>query len=389
MEKLKVACLYGADGVYFGGSKFNLRYASENLSDTEIIEAVKFAHSKNVRCYALLNSYMNDSDIKELPGFIENLAVAGVDGVIVSDIGVMKFIRKYPEIKIILSTQKSCLNAESAMFWKENGVSRIVLGREISIDEAFEIKEIADIEIEMFVHGAMCMSMSGECLISNYTTGRDANRGGCSHACRFMYKLSNENSSVRNTFMSSKDLNGLNCIPQFFKNNIDALKIEGRMKSPLYLATLVKTYKEAISDYQNNSSNWTSSKYFEETDKIRHRPYTEGFLRSSKNEDTIYLEPEYKNNEVNSYNYAGIVLDVLADNKIAVLAKDRFCKADLIEVLTFSGKNISMDSRDLYDVKENKIEYSKPNSIVIMQGSENIRKFNIVRAKAKRKENNI
>ena len=209
LEKLKVSISYGADAVYCGGQKFGLRSAADNLTYQELEEGVNFAHEKNAKVFVVLNSFLHDQDLEELPSFVRFLEEVGVDAVIVSDLGVVRTVRSVSKIPIHLSTQASCLNIQSALFWKKMGVQRIVLGREVSLEEASQIKKETGLEIELFIHGSMCMAYSGNCVISNYTSGRDSNRGGCAHSCRFEYTLEGKEDSgnkkeLKSFFMSSK-----------------------------------------------------------------------------------------------------------------------------------------------------------------------------------------
>jgi putative protease len=226
LEKLKVAVLYGANAVYLGGQKFGLRQASDNFTTEELIEGVEFAHSRGSLVYVVLNSFLHDKDLSELPEFLSLLSELKVDAVIVSDLGVIETVKKHSNLVIHLSTQASCLNTEAAKLWKSMGVQRIVLGREVTIKEACEIKKATGLEIEMFVHGSMCMAYSGNCVISNYTQGRDSNRGGCAHSCRFEYSIEfdkQNNEAMKAYFMSSKDLEGIRLLPEFIAAGIDSL----------------------------------------------------------------------------------------------------------------------------------------------------------------------
>ena len=189
LQKLKSAVLYGADAVYLAGPRFGLRGASDNFSDHELQQSVEFAHSRNCKVYVTLNAFLHESDMVSLPEYVEFLAECKVDAVIVADLGVMSVVQERSEIPIHLSTQASCLNLESAKAWKDLGVKRIILGREVSIDQAARIRKESGLEVEMFIHGAMCMAFSGNCTISNYTAGRDSNRGGCIQRCRFSYQI--------------------------------------------------------------------------------------------------------------------------------------------------------------------------------------------------------
>ena len=189
LEKLKIAINYGADAVYLGLQKFGLRSAAENFNLSELNEGVQYAHQRNAKVFVVLNAYLHDKELEELPAYLKEMEAAGVDAVIVSDLGVVKCVLNHSSIPVHLSTQASCLNYRSAKLWKDMGAERIVLGREISLEQAAKIKEKVDIELEMFIHGSMCMAYSGNCVISNYTQGRDSNRGGCAHSCRFEYSL--------------------------------------------------------------------------------------------------------------------------------------------------------------------------------------------------------
>ncbi len=234
LDKLKVAIDYGADAVYLAGLKFGLRSAAENFTTQELEEGVKYAHERGAKTYVVINGFLHDEDLAELPEFVKLLEELGVDAIIASDLGVIQTIKKHSSTPIHLSTQASCLNVSSAKFWKKQGVERVVLGREVSIKEAGKIKREAGVEVEMFVHGSMCMAYSGNCVISNFTQGRDSNRGGCAHSCRFEYslKFENEEEKRRAYFMSSKDLNGLAHLEEFIKEGIDSIKGGGKDEKP-------------------------------------------------------------------------------------------------------------------------------------------------------------
>ncbi|RLA64170.1 MAG: U32 family peptidase, partial [Epsilonproteobacteria bacterium] len=237
LEKLKVTVSYGCDAVYLGGEKFGLRSAADNFTNSELEEGVSFAHERGVKVYVVLNSFLYDKDLEELPPFLAFLEQLQVDAVIVSDLGVLKTVKELTNIPIHLSTQASCLNIEAGKLWKKMGAKRLILGREVSILEAAKIKRETGLEVELFIHGSLCMAFSGNCVISNYTMGRDSNRGGCAHNCRFEYSMDFGDKKVNSFFMSSKDLMGISQIPEFFLNEIDSIKVEGRMKTHLYVGT--------------------------------------------------------------------------------------------------------------------------------------------------------
>lgn len=379
LQKLKIACLYGADAVYAGGADFNLRLGSDNFSFDELKEGVLFAHEHKVSVYYLLNSHLFDDEIKRLPSIIESASDAGVDSFLASDAGVVEMIRRYSKIPVYLSTQSSCLNVETAKVWKKMGIQRIVLGREVSIEEAGRIKKSAGVEVEMFVHGAMCMGFSGHCLLSNFFQGRDANRGACCQACRFRYDLFYEKNAFRDfSFLNSKDLNGMGSLSQFVHHEIDALKIEGRMKSPLYVATLVKAYREALDSLQQGKL-IASEDCFKETDRIRHRPYTEGFLKDTGNLETIYYQ---KSREFEPYEFTGIVLEVLSsEEKLVVWIANPFCSGDELEVLPFKGQAISLDLKTVRDPLGNRIEKARPNTVLCLDYLKGVEPLNVLRRK--------
>ena len=380
LQKLKIACLYGADAVYAGGADYNLRLGSDNFSFDELKEGVLFAHEHKASVYYLLNSHLFDHEIRNLPSVIESASEAGVDSFLASDAGVIRMIKQYSEIPVFLSTQSSCLNAETAKVWKKIGIERIVLGREVSIEQAAMIKRRAGIEVEMFVHGAMCMGFSGHCLLSNFFQGRDANRGACCQACRFRYDLFYGEKVFRDvTFLNSKDLNGIPFLSQFIQYGIDALKIEGRMKSPLYVATLVKAYREALDNFQNGNFSVSDGEHNVETDDIRHRPYTEGFLNDPGNARTVY----YQNaRESEPYEFTGIVLQVLPrEGKFMAWIASPFSSGDQLQVLPFRGRPLSVDFCKIHDPLGNAIEKARPNTILCMDYVQGIEPFNVIRRK--------
>lgn len=261
IEKLKMAIIYGADAVYLGGEEFGLRKSSKNFTLDEIEEGVKFAHERNRKVYVTLNIIPHNEDLIGLEDYVKNLYDVNVDGVIVSDPGVFSIVRKTtPNLPIHLSTQASVTNFETIMFWYNLGVKRIVVARELSLKEIEEIiqKGPKDLEIETFIHGAMCISYSGRCLLSNYMADRDANRGACAHPCRWKYYLMEEKrpgeyypivENDKGTFIfNSKDLCMIKHIPDLIESGISSFKIEGRVKSQYYVATVVRAYRMAIDE---------------------------------------------------------------------------------------------------------------------------------------------
>lgn len=370
LSKLKVAVNYGADAVYVGGQKFGLRAASENFTNSELKEGVDYAHAKNCKVYVVLNSFFHDLDFEGISPFLQFLEDIKVDAVIVSDLGVVDYIHhNFKSLIIHLSTQASCLNSYSALFWKSRGVKRIVLGREVTLAEAKLIKEKVQIEIEMFIHGSMCMSYSGHCVISNYTQGRDSNRGGCAHSCRFEYQLKDPEleSGSSTYFMSSKDLQGVSLIPHFFDAGIDSVKIEGRMKGPLYAATTAKIYREAMEKYQQHLQNNESiSEYFwsdfeHELSKFSHRDYTTGSLIEKASEESIYNKRE---SEDKSYDAIGTVLEVVDGQYLLVEVRNKFSAGETLEIIPFKGKSEKIFLQKIYNASGVVINCTRPGTLV-------------------------
>lgn len=381
LDKLKVAIQYGANAVYLGGQKFGLRAASDNFTQDEILEGVEFAHKKEAKVFVVLNSFLHDDELEELPEFLSFLELAKVDALIVSDLGAIETIKENCSIPIHLSTQASCLNSFSAKLWKKIGVTRVVLGREVTIKEAKVIKEESGLEVEMFVHGSMCMAYSGNCVISNYTSGRDSNRGGCAHSCRFEYSLDfdrpNKN-DLKSFFMSSKDLEGVRALQEFIDSGIDSLKIEGRMKSNLYVGTVSKVYSDALKFYQNNGHFLSQDLYSweKELTKVSHREYSSGSLKNHAGEESVYSEREH---EDKNYDVVGNIVDVVKDKFIVLEAKNSFQLNDTLELLPFKEKPIEFKASFIKYLDGEDITKTNPGSLIKIPYVSNSEKLNIVR----------
>lgn len=384
LDKLKVAVLYGANAVYVGGQKFGLRTAAENFTTDELREGVIFAHARGAKVYVVLNSFLHDKDLTELPEFVEFLDEIKVDAVIVSDLGVVRTVRKHSSIDVHVSTQASTLNVEAAKLWKNMGATRIVLGREVSIKEAGKIKREAGIEIEMFVHGSMCMAYSGNCVISNFTQGRDSNRGGCAHSCRFEYSLDmglDTKEKRKAYFMSSKDLEGIRVLPEFIKEEIDSLKIEGRMKSHLYAGTMSKVYSEALNYYRDHGD-FLSDKLLsweEELGKVSHRAYTEASLVEPAGADSIFNERE--NNTDNEWQMVGTVVEANAKSGIIIEVRNAFNQGDYIEVIPFEGAAFALKTQEMMDLSLSPVVRTRPSTLVRLPYQANVMVHNLVRAR--------
>lgn len=380
LEKLKVAILYGANAVYLGGQKFGLRSAADNFTYEELEEGVRFAHERNAQVYVVLNSFLHDKELDELPEFLEFLESIRVDALIVSDLGVITTIQNHCNIEIHLSTQASCLNVYAAKMWKKMGVTRVVLGREVSLKEASKIKKETGLEVEMFIHGSMCMAYSGNCVISNYTQGRDSNRGGCAHSCRFEYSLDFEQEQKKAYFMSSKDLEGIRVLPEFIDCEIDSLKVEGRMKSHHYVGTISKVYSDAIKYYEKEGHLLSEDMKEWETElrKITHRDYTQASLIEPAGADSIYTERLHDENE---YVVVGVVLDVHKDDHLVIEVRSAFRPGDTLELVPFSGPSQEIEVSFATTIMDEPYEKTKPGYLVKIPYVKEAQKWNIVRAR--------
>lgn len=315
LEKLKIAVLYGANAVFIGGLKFSLRSRASNFTIADIKEGCDFAHKHGAQVHVTCNIVMHEIDIDDILDYLKALEEAGVDAIIASSITILKLVKEHTKMEAHVSTQTSTINTEAVKFYQDLGVDRVVLGRELSVEEIKEVKENTNIDLEVFIHGGMCVSYSGRCMLSNNMTNRDANRGGCAHSCRWNYDLySNEeliNSEGDYFAMSSKDLCAIKLIPDLMKLGINSFKIEGRMKSLHYIATIVKAYRTIIDDVYNNSLKDFS--YYEAMiAKAENRLTSTGFLKGLP---TINEQLYDLNLTLPSKDFVGIVLDYDKETK--------------------------------------------------------------------------
>lgn len=344
MEKLKTAVSYGADAVYFGGEMFSLRAGAGNLSVPEIEEAMDWMHERNAKGYMTVNIYPHNGDIRPLREYIARIRHIPVDAFLVSDPGVMGLLREQiPDAEIHLSTQANTTNYLTAAFWAAHGVKRIVAARELSLEELRVMRENLpeDTELEAFVHGAMCISYSGRCLLSNFMAGRDANRGACTHPCRWKYALVEEQrpgeyypieEDGRGSYiMNSRDLCMIDCIPDLADAGVYSLKIEGRMKSMYYVATVVSAYRAAIDAYIADPEGYSfDPAWYDELCKASHREFTHGFYYNKPTDrDQNYLTSEY----IRDYSFVGLVRDT--DEKTGLTTveqRNKFSVGDTVEI---------------------------------------------------------
>jgi U32 family peptidase len=360
LEKLKVAIIYGADAVYIGGEAYSLRAMADNFSKEEMIEGIKFAHDRGKKVFVTVNIFAHNEDLKHMPEYIKELSEINIDAIIVSDLGVFSIVREVaPDMEIHISTQANNVNYKTAEFWYKLGAKRVVLAREMSLTEVKELRSLTpkELEIEAFIHGAMCISYSGRCLLSNYMTGRDANRGACAHPCRYNYYLVEEkrpgeyfpiHEDNRGTYiMNSHDLCMIEHIPEIVDSGITSFKIEGRMKSSYYVATVIKVYRKAIDSYLTNGTNYKfNPEWAEELAKASHRDYSTGFY-FGKPEKQIYNNSSY----IRTHDIVGIVLDYDKETQIATIEqRNRVFKGEEVEILTPNKRSFKIILEDLWDL---------------------------------------
>ncbi len=394
LEKLKMAILFGADAVYIGGQRFGLRASADNFSLEDMKEGLAFAHERDCKVYVTVNIIPHNEDLVGLPEYIEELDSLGVDAVIVSDPGIFTIVRKAaPDMEIHISTQANNTNYMSAKFWHDLGAKRIVVARELSFDE---IKEMAamtpsELDIEAFIHGAMCISYSGRCLLSNYMTGRDSNKGACSHPCRWKYSLVEEKrpgeyypvyEDEKGTYIfNSKDLCMIEYIPQLIESGIFSFKIEGRMKSSFYVATVVSAYRKAIDAYMSDPENYRfDPEWLSELSKASHREYTTGFyFNKTTGADQIYNTSSY----IREYDFVGMVLAYDKETGIAKIEqRNRMIVGDEIEVVV-PKKDYFMQTIEAMKNEEGESIRTAPHAqmIVYMPMKQEVEPFTILRRK--------
>ncbi|MBP3906257.1 MAG: U32 family peptidase [Peptostreptococcaceae bacterium] len=345
LERLKTAFIYGADAVYIGGEIFGMRSAAKNFTIEEMAEGVEFAHARGKQVFVTLNIIPRNEEFEQLEMYLHELDRIGVDAVIVSDPGVFSVVKStLPNMEIHISTQASTTNAEAATFWYNQGAKRVVMARELSFAEIKELRENSpeDMDIEAFIHGAMCMSYSGKCVISNYTTGRDANRGSCAQSCRWKYTLVEEleNGEYEKVvdgvdaefFFNTKDMCMIQYVPQIIESGINSFKIEGRMKTAYYVATTVRAYRMAIDEYVKDPENWKfNPMWLEELKKGSHRHYSTGFyLGKTTTKDQNYESASY----VRNYDFVGVVRALEEESGLVVVEqRNRMFVGDKVEII--------------------------------------------------------
>ena len=367
LEKLKTAITYGADAVYFGGEFFSLRAGAGNLTIDEIIEAMDFVHAHNAKGYMTLNIYPHNDDICVLRDYIAKLKGIDIDAFIVSDPGVMTILKEIiPDAEIHLSTQANTTNYVTANFWAKQGVTRIVSAREMSLRDLKVMRANLpeDVEIESFVHGAMCISYSGRCLLSNFMVGRDSNRGACTHPCRWKYALVEEKrpgeyfpieeDSRGSYILNSRDMCMIDAIPELVDAGVTSFKIEGRMKSMYYVATIVSAYRAAIDAYLADPVNYKyDEKYFAELCKASHREFTHGFyFNKPTDKGQNYLTSEY----TRDYSFVGLVTGYEESTGLTIIEqRNKFEVGDTIEIFGPRTEFYEETITEMYDEEGNAV----------------------------------
>ena len=392
LEVLKTAVIFGADAVYIGGEAFGLRANAKNFSKEDMIQGIAFAHERGVKVYVTANILAHNGDLEGARAYFTELKEVKPDALIISDPGMFMIAKEVcPEIEIHISTQANNCNYQTYLFWHQLGAQRVVSARELSLEEIKEIRARIpeELEIETFIHGAMCISYSGRCLLSNYFTGRDANQGACTHPCRWKYAVVEEKrpgeylpvyENERGTYIfNSKDLCMIEYIPEICEAGIDSLKIEGRMKTALYVATVARTYRKALDDYYESIDKYRANMewYKSEIGKCTYRQFTTGFFFGKPtNETQIYDNNTY----INEYIYLGIIEEVRGDGLVRIEQRNKFCVGDVIEIMKPNGDNVPVKVEGMYDADMNPVE-SCPHSkqLIYLKLSEVPEQYDLLR----------
>ncbi len=361
LDVLKTAVIYGADAVYIGGEAFGLRAKAKNFTTEDMKEGIAFAHERGVKVYVTANILAHNEDLAGVEQYFEELREIRPDALIISDPGVFAIARRIlPDMEIHISTQANNTNYETFLFWYGLGAKRVVTARELSLEEIRQIRDRIpeDMEIESFIHGAMCISYSGRCLLSNYFVGRDANQGACTHPCRWKYSVVEETrpgeylpvyENERGTFIfNSKDLCMIEHIPEMIEAGIDSFKIEGRMKTALYVATVARTYRKAIDDYLESPEKYRENMewYKAEIGKCTYREFTTGFYFHKPESDAQIYD---SNTYVKNYTYIGTVEEVCGDDSFLMEQKNKFSVGESIEIMKPDGRNIPVSVEEICD----------------------------------------
>ena len=394
LEVLKIAVMYGADAVYIGGEAFGLRAKAKNFSMDEIREGIAFAHEHNVKVYITANILAHNGDLEGVRAYFEELKEIRPDALIIADPGVFEIAKEVcPDIERHISTQANNTNYATYNFWHALGAKRVVSARELSMAEIKEIRAHIpdDLEIETFVHGAMCISYSGRCLLSNYFTGRDANQGACTHPCRWKYSIVEETrpneympvyEHERGTYIfNSKDLCMIGHIPDLFDAGIDSFKIEGRMKTALYVATVARTYRKAIDDYMESPELYEAHMpwYLDQISNCTYRQFTTGFFYGKPSEEAQIYD---NNTYLKEYTYLGIVGETNEEGLYRIEQRNKFSVGEEIEVMKPDGQNLTVTVKRIVDEEGNEMESAPhPKQVLYIDLGQSLELYDILRRK--------
>lgn len=376
LERLKVTLLYGADAVYIGGQQYSLRANATNFTLEEIKEGCDFAHKLNKRVYLTLNIVFHNEDMSGVEEYIKDVVDCGIDAFIVSDPFIISYIKKnYPKVEVHLSTQNSTSNYKTVEYFKKEGIDRVVLARELSKKEIKEIIDKTKVDIEVFIHGAMCTCFSGRCALSNYVTNRDANRGGCAQVCRFAFSTNEE----KDFTMATKDLNMAEYITDLIDIGVTSLKVEGRMRSLYYLATVIGTYREIIDRYYKNTLTKDIMKDLEyRLSRVANREVsTHFFLKEADYKDQYYSGRQ----ELSNQDYLGLITDYDEKNKCIVLVERNYFKPnDQVEIFTPDGKIYPYTITKIYDEEMNELEVARhPEEVLKLKFEHKLPVYSMIR----------
>lgn len=392
LEVLKIAVIYGADAVYIGGEVFGLRAKAKNFSMEDMAEGIQFAHEHGVKVYVTANILAHNGDLEGVREYFTQLKEIKPDALIISDPGIYTIAKEIcPEIERHISTQANNTNYGTYQFWWNQGAKRVVTARELSLNEIAEIRKNIpdDMEIETFVHGAMCISYSGRCLLSNYFTGRDANQGACTHPCRWKYAVVEEKrpgeylpvyENERGTYIfNSKDLCMIEHIPELIEAGIDSFKIEGRMKTALYVATVARTYRKAIDDYLTSPEKYKENMdwYLEQISNCTYRQFTTGFFFGKPSEESQIYD---NNTYIKEYTYLGIVGERNEEGLYQIEQRNKFSVGEQIEVMKPDGRNIPVTVKRIVDEDGNEMESAPhPKQVLYIDLGQELEMYDILR----------
>lgn len=376
LERLKVTLLYGADAVYIGGQAYSLRANATNFSLEEIKEGCTFAHKLNKKVYLTLNIVFHNEDMQDVESYIDNVVACGIDAFIVSDPFIISYIKnKHKNVEVHLSTQNSTSNYKAVEYFKNEGVDRVVLAREVGKDDMKEIIEKTGMDIEVFIHGAMCTCYSGRCALSNYVTNRDANRGGCAQVCRFAFKTTED----KDFTMATKDLNMAEYIKDLIEIGVKSLKVEGRMRSLYYLATVIGTYREIIDRYYNNTLTEDIMKVLEyRLSRVANREVsTQFFLKEADYTDQYYSGRQ----ELSNQDYLGLITGYDEENNCIILVERNYFKpGDMTEIFTPDGEVYKYKIDKIYDENMQELELARhPEQVLKLKFPHKLKEYSMIR----------